>query len=89
MVATDVVWFFLFKRTSSPILTFKNLCDDYPVMGLSQVLPRFEPLDSGSITFFQIQKPLDSTFELGLVHVHTTFSPILNYVSTKFYDKLN
>jgi len=44
-------------------------------MGLSQVLPRFEPFDSGSITFFQIQKPLDSTFEPGLVPCTHYFFP--------------
>jgi hypothetical protein len=34
---------------------------------LSQVLPKFEPFDSGSITFFQIQELLDSAFEPGPV----------------------
>jgi hypothetical protein len=54
-----VVWFFLFERTFGLILTFKNLCDNFLGIGLNQVLPNFEPIGSSSITFFQIQKPLD------------------------------
>jgi hypothetical protein len=54
-------------------------------MGLSQVLPKFEPFDFDSITFFQIQEPLDSIFERGLAsYTHYTFPNAKNYVSTKF-----
>jgi hypothetical protein len=62
-----VVQLFLFKRTSNLILTFKNLCDNYLGTGLSQVPPKFEPIDSNFITFFQIQKPPNSIFEMGLI----------------------
>jgi hypothetical protein len=49
------------------------------------VLPKFEPFDFGSVTFFQIQEPLDLIFELGSIPcTHYTFPNAKNYVSTKF-----
>ncbi len=51
---------------------------------------KFEPFGSGSITSFQIQEPPDPIFEQGSVPcTHYTFPNAKDYVSTKFYDKLN
>ncbi len=84
LVCISVVQFFLVERTSGPILTFKNLYDDSLGTGLSQVLPKFEPFDSGSIKYFQIQELPNPVFESGLVScTHYTFPN-----ATKFYDKL-
>jgi hypothetical protein len=66
-VSISVVRFFFFERTSTPILTFKNLCNDSSEYKFEPVLPKFEPFSSVSITFFQIQEPLDLVFELGPV----------------------
>jgi hypothetical protein len=60
-VISSVLPFFLFERTSSPVLTFKNFCDSSPSTGLSQV-PKYESFGSGFITFFQIQEPLELVF---------------------------
>jgi hypothetical protein len=58
-------------------------------MGLNQVLPKYEPFNFDSITFFQIQEPLDVGFELGPIPcTHYTLPNAKNYVNTKFYDKL-
>jgi hypothetical protein len=58
-------------------------------MGLSQVLPEYEPLNFDSITFFQIQEPLDLGFELIPVPcTHYTFPNAKDYVNTIFYEKL-
>jgi hypothetical protein len=52
-------------------------------MGLSQVFKKFEPFDFGSITFLQIQEPLNL-----VPCVYYTFPNGKDYVSTKIYDKL-
>jgi hypothetical protein len=58
-------------------------------MGLNQILPKFEPFDFDFITFFQIQKRLDTSFELGPIPcTHHTFPNPKDYLNTKFYDKL-
>jgi hypothetical protein len=58
-------------------------------MGLSQVFPNFESFGLGSITFFQIQEPLDLVFEPSLVPcTDYTFPNAKDYVSTNFYGKL-
>jgi hypothetical protein len=58
-------------------------------MGLSQVLPKFEPFSFDFFIFSQIQEPSDPAFELGSVSgTHYTFPDAKDYMSTKFYDKL-
>ncbi len=53
---TSVVQFFLFERTSSPVLTFIKFGANGSLgTSLNQVLPKFEPFGSGFITIFQIQ----------------------------------
>ncbi len=50
-------------------------------MGLSQVLPEFEPFNSGSITFFQIQEPFNLVFEPDpVLCTHCTFPNAKDYV---------
>jgi hypothetical protein len=58
-------------------------------MGLSQILPKFEPFTLNSITIFQIQENLDLIFELSQIPcTHYKFPNAKDYVNTKFYDKL-
>jgi hypothetical protein len=58
-------------------------------MGLSHVFPKSKPFSFGSITFFQIQEPLDLVFEPGPIPcTHYTFFNAKDYVSTSFYGKL-
>jgi hypothetical protein len=61
-------------------------------MGLNQVFPKFESFGIGSITFFQIQEPLDLVFESSSVPcTHYTFPNAPNakdYASKFFYGKL-
>jgi hypothetical protein len=78
MVSTSVVRFFLFERTSGLVLTFKNLCDNSPGTGLSQVLPKFEPFGSSFYHIFSNSRTSWTQF-LNQVqfHVHITHSPML------------
>jgi len=77
VVNISVVALFLFERTCGPVLTFKYLCDGSPGMGLSQILSKFEPFNSGFMTFFQFQESLDLIFEPDPIYVHTTHFPML------------
>jgi hypothetical protein len=83
-VNITVVPLFLFERTSGPVLTFKYLCDGSPGMGLSQILSKFEPFNSGFMTFFQFQESLDLIFEPDLIHVHSTHSRMLKIMCSVY-----
>ncbi len=72
--------FFLFARTSGPVLTFKNLCGGSSGKGLNWVLPKVEPFGSGPIAFFQIQEPLDqflNRFQFDLYVAHSSMLKIM------------
>jgi hypothetical protein len=59
-------------------------------MGLSQVLPKFEPFHSGFITFFKFKNLPTPVFKPGpVLCTQYTFPNAKDDESTKFYDKLN
>jgi hypothetical protein len=63
-----------------PLIQFQHLKISLG-MGLSQVLPEFEPFNSGSITIFQIQEPFNLVFEPDpVLCTHCTFPNAKDYV---------
>ncbi len=58
-------------------MTFKILCGVSSNKGLNHVFPKFEPFDFDSITFFQIQKPMDQFLTQVRFHGHIAHSFML------------
>jgi hypothetical protein len=85
VVITSVVWLFLLERTFNLVLTFKIWCGGSP--NRARLFQNLNPFCSNSITFFQIQGPLDLIFELGLVpYTHCTFTDVKAYAGKKIYN---
>lgn len=82
--------FFLYEKTFSPVLTFKNSCKGSSGRGLSQVLRKFETFDSILSPFFKF-KNLHTVFEPVLVSCshHTFFSSFCWNHSTGICVTLN